>query len=148
MTSYQHFVSTIHEADFTCSSSLDKLLRIFKFVTNHTRKEAHLVLNIDMPGIIVSSSSSSASFEESLSGLTASQDYAANSFPGYAEKPLDEQLEPIAVVGMGKSELMRFSVNNISRMSLTQFHRVASGFLGSDDEQGNWPNSQSPGIEI
>ncbi|KAH9209743.1 putative polyketide synthase [Leptodontidium sp. 2 PMI_412] len=54
-----------------------------------------------MPGIIVSSSPSSASFEESLPGLTDSQDYAANSFPGYAEKPLDEQLEPIAVVGMG-----------------------------------------------
>ncbi len=29
--------------------------------------------------------------------------YAANSFPGYAEKPLSEQLEPIAVVGIGRS---------------------------------------------
>ena len=28
-------------------------------------------------------------------------EYAALSAPGYAEKPLDEQLEPIAVVGMG-----------------------------------------------
>lgn len=29
--------------------------------------------------------------------------YPALSFPGYAEKPLSEQLEPIAVIGMGKS---------------------------------------------
>jgi hypothetical protein len=29
------------------------------------------------------------------------EDYPAASIPGYAEKPLNEQLEPIAVVGMG-----------------------------------------------
>lgn len=29
-------------------------------------------------------------------------EYPALSFPSYAEKPLSEQLEPIAVVGMGK----------------------------------------------
>ena len=29
-------------------------------------------------------------------------DYVALDFEGYAEKPLSEQLEPIAVVGMGK----------------------------------------------
>jgi hypothetical protein len=110
-----------------------------------------VVFDINMPGIIISSSSSSSSFEGSLPGLTASQeDYAATSFPGYAEKPLDEQLEPIAVVGMGEPQLpeMRFNINNIFRMSLTRFHRFASCFLGFDDEQGNWPNSQSPGIEV
>lgn len=31
-------------------------------------------------------------------------DYPALSFPGYHEKPLTEQLEPIAVVGMGEIE--------------------------------------------
>lgn len=32
-------------------------------------------------------------------------EYPALSFPGYSEKPLNEQLEPIAVIGMGKYEL-------------------------------------------
>ncbi len=31
-------------------------------------------------------------------------EYPALSFPGYSEKPLGEQLEPIAVVGMGKQK--------------------------------------------
>lgn len=54
------------------------------------------------------SSSPSSSEEGSgyLIGTPYLQDtdkYPAISFPGYAEKPLDEQLEPIAIVGMGKS---------------------------------------------
>ena len=53
-----------------------------------------------------SSSSSSEGLLHDDLGLSAAQivhdaDYPAASFPGYAEKPLSEQLEPIAVVGMG-----------------------------------------------
>ena len=59
-----------------------------------------------MPGLLRTSSSSSEDFLEYSrgSGHKASirEDYPALSFPGYAEKSLDEQLEPIAVVGMGE----------------------------------------------
>ncbi len=50
------------------------------------------------------SSSDDSSVEESTHGLQIIEDdvYPALSFPGYTEKPLTEQLEPIAVVGMGK----------------------------------------------
>lgn len=34
-------------------------------------------------------------------GLLKDHEYPALSVPGYSEKPLSEQLEPIAVVGMG-----------------------------------------------
>ncbi|KAH8195328.1 hypothetical protein TruAng_010496 [Truncatella angustata] len=66
-----------------------------------------------MPANVRSSSSSSQSSYEEIStpdtvtsgpaSSAGSEDheYPAISFPGYAEKPLDEQLEPIAVVGMG-----------------------------------------------
>ncbi|KAI9730793.1 MAG: hypothetical protein M1818_008073 [Claussenomyces sp. TS43310] len=55
-----------------------------------------------MPGLTVSSRSSLGSFEDSpRGGPIAQEDYPALSFPGYAEKPLEEQLEPIAVIGMG-----------------------------------------------
>lgn len=59
-----------------------------------------------MPGLIVESSISSeealASRQGSSRNSVVEDDYRAALFPGYAEKPLDEQLEPIAVVGMGK----------------------------------------------
>ena len=59
-----------------------------------------------MPGLLrTSSSSSQDSFEYSRGSshkASIREDYPALSFPGYAEKPLDEQLEPIAVVGMGE----------------------------------------------
>ncbi|EFQ35948.1 KR domain-containing protein [Colletotrichum graminicola] len=62
-----------------------------------------------MPGILKSTSSSSRSSEQGDSdGSRAApersylrDDYPAASTPNYSEKPLDEQLEPIAVVGMG-----------------------------------------------
>ncbi|KAI1080407.1 putative polyketide synthase [Whalleya microplaca] len=65
-----------------------------------------------MPGLLRTSRSSSQSSQSSFAeshGSTANTsihssvhgDYPALAFPGYAEKPLDEQLEPIAVVGMG-----------------------------------------------
>ncbi|CAJ2505535.1 Uu.00g129290.m01.CDS01 [Anthostomella pinea] len=58
-----------------------------------------------MPGLITRASRSpSQGSEESRQSTPASSlygDYPALSFPGYAEKPLEEQLEPIAVIGMG-----------------------------------------------
>lgn len=36
------------------------------------------------------------------------EDYPAVNFPGYSEKPLNEQLEPIAVIGMGKDNIRTF----------------------------------------
>ena len=65
-----------------------------------------------MPGLVditKSSSSSSDGFVDTEPRLeTSSQagqhdEYAAASYPGYSEKPLDDQLEPIAVIGMGTS---------------------------------------------
>ncbi|KAM0813112.1 putative KR domain-containing protein [Seiridium cardinale] len=56
-----------------------------------------------MPGLVISSGSSSKDSDAAHSpgDSIAPEDYPAMSFPGYAERPLDEQLEPIAVVGMG-----------------------------------------------
>src|SRR3954447_8370004 len=53
------------------------------------------------PRVTFSSPPSSASSSVNLTQHGDASGYAATSFPGYAEKPLDEQLEPIAVVGMG-----------------------------------------------
>lgn len=47
-------------------------------------------------------SSSSESAEAGIAQVVDDGDYPALSFPGYAEKALGEQIEPIAVVGMGK----------------------------------------------
>lgn len=41
------------------------------------------------------------------SSVIGADTYPGQSIPGYAEKPFDEQLEPIAVVGMGESKLTR-----------------------------------------
>ncbi|KAK4240609.1 reducing polyketide synthase DEP5 [Achaetomium macrosporum] len=64
-----------------------------------------------MPGLIIGSSSTRSSSRDSY-GDSPSRgpgsiydeiaiDYPATSVPGYAEQPLNKQLEPIAVVGMG-----------------------------------------------
>ena len=63
-----------------------------------------------MPGLLRTSGSSSSS-DDNLNGLDNvlgntwqqgdGDEYPAVSFPGYAEKPLEQQLEPIAVIGMG-----------------------------------------------
>jgi hypothetical protein len=64
-----------------------------------------------MPGIIRESSSSASSssngsgWTENNNGYVADHEYPAIDFQGYAEKPLSEQLTPIAVVGMGMSNL-------------------------------------------
>ena len=65
-----------------------------------------------MPGLIRQSYSSSSSSDGSYSnddsssisstGLHDDLSYPALSVPDYGEKPLSEQLEPIAVVGMGE----------------------------------------------
>ena len=62
-----------------------------------------------MPGLLGTATSPSSSDENDSPpvGWTppTSDDgghYPAAAFPGYAEKPLNEQLEPIAVVGMGE----------------------------------------------
>lgn len=65
-----------------------------------------------MPSILRTASASSSASEGETPGTSVgssvngdvTSDYPAVNFPDYAEKPLDEQLEPIAVVGMGKSE--------------------------------------------
>ena len=51
------------------------------------------------------SSSNGASIDDHVDSaqIINNENYPALSFPDYAEKPLVEQLEPIAVVGMGKS---------------------------------------------
>lgn len=62
-----------------------------------------------MPGIIKETAWSSPSESASSSDNEAwgtetsfnGHEYPAASFPGYNEKPLAEQLEPIAVCGMG-----------------------------------------------
>lgn len=62
-----------------------------------------------MPGIVKETAWSSASDSASSSDNEAwgaepsfnGHEYVAASFPGYKEKPLAEQLEPIAVCGMG-----------------------------------------------
>jgi len=61
------------------------------------------------------SSSKSASVDGSSDSapIINNDNYPALSFPGYAEKPLAEQLEPIAVVGMG-TIVLRQSVNNLT----------------------------------
>ena len=50
------------------------------------------------------SSSDDSSIDSRAHGsqIIDNDNYPALSFPGYTEKPLDEQLEPIAVVGMGE----------------------------------------------
>lgn len=62
-----------------------------------------------MPGLLRVTTSSSSSDDHDNAPVGSSPptsddggQYPATSFPGYAEKPLNKQLEPIAVIGMGK----------------------------------------------
>lgn len=71
------------------------------------------LVTFTMPGLVgvTTASSSSDENEVAVPGSTppTSDDggqYPAASFPGYAEKPLNEQLEPIAVIGMGKCHFL------------------------------------------
>ncbi|KAI1381386.1 putative polyketide synthase [Hypoxylon crocopeplum] len=58
-----------------------------------------------MPAMLRSSSASSSASDGDTPGTSVGSsvngEYPAVTFPDYSEKPLDEQLEPIAVVGMG-----------------------------------------------
>lgn len=70
-----------------------------------------IIQDFKMPAVTRNASpSSQSSFDglhnsdtspSSAASSAGDDEYAAASFPDYAEKPLDEQLEPIAVVGMG-----------------------------------------------
>jgi hypothetical protein len=83
-----------------------------------------------MPGIILESSSSASSssngsgWTENNNGFVADDEYPAIDFQGYAEKPLSEQLTPIAVVGMGKSNLL-----HITEIACTDFLNQDADFL-------------------
>ncbi|KAK4141946.1 uncharacterized protein C8A04DRAFT_13698 [Dichotomopilus funicola] len=69
-----------------------------------TSSDSAFVSDENLPHVTLSSPASSVSSSVNLTEHGDTNDtsgYAATSFPGYAEKPLDEQLEPIAVVGMG-----------------------------------------------
>lgn len=58
-----------------------------------------------MPGILVDSDLAAHHDGGSTSSRSSilQDDYPTFSIPGYTEKPLEDQLEPIAVVGMGES---------------------------------------------
>ena len=66
-----------------------------------------------MPGLIIESGFSVEDHygrrPSSSRNSILQDDYPAASFPGCAEKPLAEQLEPIAVVGMGEFSPRRLS---------------------------------------
>lgn len=63
-----------------------------------------------MPFIRDSSTPGSSDVEFDSNGAFGAQqvtddiNYVGATLPGYSEKPLSEQLEPIAVVGMGNNE--------------------------------------------
>ncbi|KAK4243208.1 hypothetical protein C7999DRAFT_36471 [Corynascus novoguineensis] len=66
-----------------------------------TSSDSASVSDENTPRVTFSSPPSSASSSVNLAQHGDTSEYAATSFPDYAEKPLYEQLEPIAVVGMG-----------------------------------------------
>jgi hypothetical protein len=59
-----------------------------------------------MPSLIISAGPSWADSDgenpKSSQNSEVGDDYRASDFPEYSEKPLEEQLEPIAVIGMGE----------------------------------------------
>lgn len=122
------------------------------------------LVTFTMPGLVgvTTASSSSDENEVAVPGSTppTSDDggqYPAASFPGYAEKPLNEQLEPIALIGMGKChfltkpcakgrrlELGKKQLTINSSLSVTRRCWVGIGLLGHDDQQEDGPNAQGP----
>lgn len=84
--------------------------------------------------------------------VVTDENYTPNSLHNCSESPLSEQLEPIAVVGMGKSPAILFLVTRTShryyrRMSTSWRRQVTFGLLGSHDRQEDWPaakGSQQP----
>lgn len=99
------------------------------------------------------SSSSSDGQRRSLAGpnqIVDDDEYPAVSFPGYAEKPLSEQLEPIAVVGMGQSprrpDDLISALKRIIRLPAARRRQFSRGILGPDDESAIWDDTQSAQI--
>lgn len=87
--------------------------------------------------------------------------YPAQSFNDYSEKPLSEQLEAIAVVGMGmlkKSALLDNSLSeeslvscfdtNADRLSSSWRYQLSTEVLGNDDEQKFGPDPESSVFSI
>ena len=96
-----------------------------------------------MPGLLretLSSSSSSSEISSShgLSDCTEpvvkDMEYAALPYPGYSEKALSEQLEPIAVCGMGRLALvlLDLDLHLLCSLSSTWGRQLPSWVLGYD----------------
>jgi len=87
-----------------------------------------------MPFISESLSSGSSDVESNMNPAFDTQHiisdakYAAASFLNYSEKPLSEQLEPIAVVGMGKTSSSPW-LYHVQR--LTIYEKVAASLVTS-----------------
>lgn len=99
-----------------------------------------------MPGVTYDRSSSPSSARTPLSenggDYPSDSLYPAVSFPGYAEKPLSQQLEPIAVIGMGEflNHALVFSKLTLNRMPLARRCQLPSSVLGHDDTTEDWPH--------
>jgi hypothetical protein len=76
-----------------------------------------------MPAIVrqassaASSSNGSGWTEGNNDAYVADHEYPAIDFQGYAEKPLSEQLTPIAVVGMGMLKYLRHKICSMLQYS-------------------------------
>lgn len=92
-----------------------------------------------MPHFVESSSSSTSDAESSpgpgfeAQRIVSDPEYAASSMPGCTEAPLSEQLEPIAVVGMGKIPLTGSSMRKVMllRPPIEESRGLAMGFYQS-----------------
>lgn len=97
--------------------------------------------------------SSHGSAPSSVEDSPFTYEYPAVNFPGYAEKPLDEQLEPLAVVGMGVYNMTRDQRCRLlnfcdHRLQTSRRSQGAQSALGHDDQPALWPDSQSACITI
>ncbi|KAJ4293186.1 hypothetical protein N0V90_008468 [Kalmusia sp. IMI 367209] len=115
-----------------------------------------------MPGLVYndlsspwSSSASTHSTNPDHEPVINDDDYPAISFPGYAEKPLSQQLEPIAVVGMGSFNVLGgYFINS----SLQEFDPSAFGItpieaMWMDPQQRKllevvWETFESAGLSL
>lgn len=108
---------------------------------------------------LASSEGSIDSSHDSHSGVMENFEYPALSFPGYSEKPLSEQLEPLAVVGLGmlNSVVYTACVNSLTswqyqahayRVPPPREDKFSARVLGHDDEQENWADAKGSIITV
>ena len=71
-------------------------------VVHYTSKKMHFIRDSSTPGSSDVEYDTNGAF--GVQQATDDINYAGASLPGYSEKPLSEQLEPIAVVGMGNNK--------------------------------------------